>query len=333
VHGWNDPVDWSGDDDPIGGDGTVSRPVPPTRHPFPDAGRRGAHEGRSPAESDFFAPGRGDGRGERARAGGTGPDDRRDLRRPGRHRRRHRRRGPLLLGVVVTALLGVLGVGAALLPPRLTAAPGDPAPEQRPAPGAAAPGQPDAALASPEAPTTVAAETVPTPTASTARPRPRPSATTRATPTRKTTGPAPRRTTATAPTRSSGGGDSREAQVLEIVNRERVANGCDPVVINSRLAEAARLHSQDQGEHTTMSHIGSDGSTFVERARRAGYDAPIGENVAMGYPTAAAVMEGWMNSPGHRANILNCEARAMGVGVATGADGRLYWTQMFGATP
>jgi uncharacterized protein YkwD len=119
--------------------------------------------------------------------------------------------------------------------------------------------------------------------------------------------------------------------VLTIVNRERAANGCGSVVINSDLAEAARLHSQDQGEHTNMSHTGSDGSDFVERARRAGYTNPIGENVAMGYATPTAVMDGWMNSSGHRANILNCNAKAMGVGVATGADGRLYWTQVFGS--
>lgn len=119
--------------------------------------------------------------------------------------------------------------------------------------------------------------------------------------------------------------------MLTIVNRERAANGCGAVVVNSELAEAARLHSQDQGEHANMSHTGSDGSDFVERARRAGYRNPIGENVAMGYETPAAVMDGWMNSSGHRANILNCDAKAMGVGVATGTDGRLYWTQMFGS--
>ena len=83
-----------------------------------------------------------------------------------------------------------------------------------------------------------------------------------------------------------------------------------------------------------MSHVGTDGSTFDQRIARTGYQAnALGENVAFGYPTPAAVMDGWMTSPGHRANILNCAFRGIGVGVATGGDGRLYWTQNFGSTP
>ncbi|MEE6260908.1 CAP domain-containing protein [Plantactinospora sonchi] len=266
-----------------------------------------------------------------SRDGGRRPDDgRAESRNSGRHRRQTRLRGPVGLGVAVTALLALIGVGAALLPPALTSAPSISGAEQ-PAPDTAA--EPSDGTSLPEAPQTdVDADTAsPSPVPSSTRPSPKPSATPRTTRPR-TTSPTPRRTTAKAPTRANPSEDSREAQVLEIVNRERAANGCDPVVMNRQLAEAARLHSQDQGEHTNMSHTGSDGSSFVERARRAGYDNPIGENVAMGYPNAAAVMDGWMNSSGHRANILNCAARAMGVGVATGADGRLYWTQVFGAT-
>mgnify|MGYP002620007882 CR=1 FL=1 len=359
MHGWNDPVDRTGDGNPVDRDGGDPRPAPPARHPFPDDDRRAAHTDRLLAELGFFEPDRGqDGRGRRARTRESAAGPRRRNRdgtavphpgdaartgRGGRHRRRSRGRGPVLLGVVLAALLGALGAGTALLPGRPSGTPAglgtEAAAPGAAAPGAAVPGQPDGAVPRPDVSADVGAETGPTPTASTARPSPRPSATTRATPARTTTSPTPRRTTAGTPTRSSGGGneggggESQEAaQVLEIVNRERAANGCGPVVIDSRLAEAARLHSQDQAAHATMSHTGSDGSTFVERARRAGYDSPLGENVAVGYPTAEAVMAGWMNSPGHRANILNCAARAMGVGVATGADGRLYWTQVFGAT-
>ena len=101
--------------------------------------------------------------------------------------------------------------------------------------------------------------------------------------------------------------------------------------MNSRLATAARLHSADQAAHNEMSHTGSDGSSPWARARRAGYQQAIGENVAVGYRTPEAVMTGWMNSPGHRANILNCDARAIGVGVAAARNGTLYWTQMFGS--
>jgi uncharacterized protein YkwD len=80
-----------------------------------------------------------------------------------------------------------------------------------------------------------------------------------------------------------------------------------------------------------MSHDGSNGSTPWDRSKAAGYDNAIGENVAMGYRDAASVMDGWMNSPGHRANILNCSAKAIGVGLAKASDGSPYWTQLFGS--
>ncbi|AVT30814.1 hypothetical protein C6361_16480 [Plantactinospora sp. BC1] len=273
--------------------------------------------------------------GRRARSGDRqldgGPSDRRDADRgsSGRHRRPTPLRGPVGLGVAVTALLGVFGVGAALLPPSLADAPagnrgGQPAVEAAGPEEATDPATPD--------PTGAAEPTgAPAPTATATRPAPKPRATTTKPKPPRTTSPAARRTPARSGSGAGAAGSSQEAQVLAIVNQERTANGCGTVVINNDLAEAARLHSQDQGEHTNMSHTGSDGSDFVERARRAGYDRPIGENVAMGYQNAAAVMDGWMNSSGHRANILNCDAKAMGVGVATGADGRLYWTQVFGA--
>ncbi len=87
----------------------------------------------------------------------------------------------------------------------------------------------------------------------------------------------------------------------------------------------------DQAEHNTMSHDGSNGSSPWDRSKAAGYNNAIGENVAMGYRDAAAVMDGWMNSPGHRANILNCDAKAIGVGLAKASDGSPYWTQLFGS--
>ncbi|HEX6969160.1 MAG TPA: CAP domain-containing protein [Micromonosporaceae bacterium] len=121
--------------------------------------------------------------------------------------------------------------------------------------------------------------------------------------------------------------------MLAIVNQERDKAGCRPVTLNTRLTEAAQQHSIDQARHRTMSHTGSDGSSPWERAERAGYRNAIGENVAYGYRTAQAVMTGWMNSPGHRANILNCDARAMGLGMAAATDGTRYWTQMFGSAP
>lgn len=121
-----------------------------------------------------------------------------------------------------------------------------------------------------------------------------------------------------------------EAEVIDLVNAERRRARCPAVHLDEGLRSAARAHSADMAAHNEMSHEGSDGSSPWDRARRAGYDAALSENVAMGYATAEAVMDGWMNSPGHRENILNCEARATGVGLARSANGTPYWTQMFG---
>lgn len=80
-----------------------------------------------------------------------------------------------------------------------------------------------------------------------------------------------------------------------------------------------------------MSHTGSDGSTLAVRVDRVGYGwRSVAENVAAGYPDAAGVMAGWMASDGHRGNILSANVD-LGVGLAYGADGRPYWTQVFAA--
>ena len=79
-----------------------------------------------------------------------------------------------------------------------------------------------------------------------------------------------------------------------------------------------------------MSHTGAGGSNPGDRITAVGYNwRTYGENVAMGYSTAAAVMRGWMNSSGHRANILNCSFAEIGIGVANGSRG-MFWTQDFG---
>jgi len=81
-----------------------------------------------------------------------------------------------------------------------------------------------------------------------------------------------------------------------------------------------------------MSHTGGDGSTMSQRAQRSGYVgwSRLGENVAAGYPTTAAVMTGWMNSTGHRQNLLDPRFTHLGVGQAT--NGSIYWTQDFGTS-
>ncbi|MFI0816406.1 CAP domain-containing protein [Streptomyces sp. NPDC021098] len=126
----------------------------------------------------------------------------------------------------------------------------------------------------------------------------------------------------------SSAASSAEAQVVELVNDERAKVGCSPVKVNAKLTEAAEAHSEDMAEHSNMSHTGSDGSSPGDRITRAGYSwSTYGENVAYGYGSAKSVMEGWMNSSGHKANILNCDFKEIGVGLS-GADN--YWTQDFG---
>ncbi|MGW2117039.1 CAP domain-containing protein [Streptomyces zhihengii] len=134
---------------------------------------------------------------------------------------------------------------------------------------------------------------------------------------------------------SGGGSDSTpdgvEAQVLALVNKERAAAGCGPVTANAKLTKAADDYSDVMAASGVMSHTGPDGSTMTSRVEAAGYAwSTLGENIARGQADAEAVMDAWMNSPGHRANILNCSFDELGVGVHMG-DGGPWWTQNFGA--
>jgi uncharacterized protein YkwD len=122
-----------------------------------------------------------------------------------------------------------------------------------------------------------------------------------------------------------------EARVVKLTNDARLKNGCGALRTEVKLTTAARAHSTDMATYNYFSHTGRDGSTFVTRANRAGYPYAIGENIAWGYRTPEAVVDAWLKSTGHRANILNCKAKAVGVGVAIKADGTPYWTQLFGS--
>ncbi|HEU5158913.1 MAG TPA: CAP domain-containing protein [Streptosporangiaceae bacterium] len=120
-----------------------------------------------------------------------------------------------------------------------------------------------------------------------------------------------------------------EDTVIQLTNKARATAGCAPLRFDSRLRTAARRHSTDMGLHDYFSHTSPDGDTFADRIEAAGYPHPGAENIARGYQTAAEVMDGWMDSPGHRANILNCGLRTIGVGVYYGPGGP-WWTQDFG---
>jgi uncharacterized protein YkwD len=113
-----------------------------------------------------------------------------------------------------------------------------------------------------------------------------------------------------------------EAQVVALVNQNRVAAGLSPVVMESHLLAAARRHSLDMAGHSLCSHTGSDGSSPWDRISQAGYPySGIGECVGCGYNTAAAVVDGWMGSAGHKAIIMDAAARDIGVGYAACTSG------------
>ena len=96
--------------------------------------------------------------------------------------------------------------------------------------------------------------------------------------------------------------------------------------------EVVNLTNVQRVKAGIFSHTGSDGSNFVTREVRAGYpkNGAAAENIAWGYRTPKDVVNGWMNSSGHRKNILNCANTAVGVGVAYTSGGAPYWTQDFG---
>jgi uncharacterized protein YkwD len=121
-----------------------------------------------------------------------------------------------------------------------------------------------------------------------------------------------------------------ENAVATLTNTEREKAGCPALHIDERLRRAARGHSEDMAERNYFSHDSPDGNTPWDRAEAVGYPDPSGENIARGYPDARSVVNAWMKSAGHRANILNCDSKAIGVGVELNTEHGPYWTQMFG---
>ncbi len=116
-------------------------------------------------------------------------------------------------------------------------------------------------------------------------------------------------------------------KVLNIVNNWRLQFGCAPISLDSGLNRASQAHSADMAANNYYSHTSQDGRSYIDRSYEAGYWMPAGENLARGPRTAEEVMNAWMNSSSNRANILNCNVRTMGVGLAGPG---YYWTQMFG---
>ncbi|MEW1922453.1 CAP domain-containing protein [Streptomyces sp. NPDC088360] len=154
---------------------------------------------------------------------------------------------------------------------------------------------------------------------------------------KKTTPPsAPARTPSEKPkappatgSKSPSAESAAEAAVLTLVNAERAKVGCSPVRADAALASLAGDFSADMAERDFFDHTDPDGATPWDRAEKAGISDLGGENIARGQANAQSVMDAWMNSSGHRANILNCDYKTLGVG-AHFAPGGPWWTQDFG---
>jgi uncharacterized protein YkwD len=144
----------------------------------------------------------------------------------------------------------------------------------------------------------------------------------------------------TIPTGSNIGGV--KASVLCLLNAQRTSRGLGPVKLNGKLAKAALAHSSDMVSRHYFAHDAPGGGNVVTRAKKAGYIPRIGlwtvgENLAFGSGSAASaadIMQAWMNSPPHRANILTKAFKEIGIGIVSGAPkggGGATFTTVFGA--
>lgn len=128
-----------------------------------------------------------------------------------------------------------------------------------------------------------------------------------------------------------------DSKVLQLVNNERANVGLDSLSIDNQLDRAANLHTDEMVRADQMSHQLPGEASLGDRVSATGYQwSSVGENVAAGYSTPEDVVEGWMNSVGHRENILNPNFTHLGVGYSNNPDNDnsysdqdIYWTQVF----
>lgn len=123
-----------------------------------------------------------------------------------------------------------------------------------------------------------------------------------------------------------------ERELVELINAERQRAGRDALTIDARLMDAAAAHSIDMAGSGVFSHQGSASNGPEERVQDAGYRwRYIAENIGCGQDSPRRIVESWMQSRGHRENLLSDEARDVGVGLATRKDSRcgIFWTAVF----
>lgn len=129
---------------------------------------------------------------------------------------------------------------------------------------------------------------------------------------------------------SNGSVSNYERQVVELVNAERSKNGLAPLTLDNSVSKVARVKSQDMATNNYFSHTSPTYGGAGQMLTQFGVKwSAYGENIASGQKTPQQVVDAWMNSSGHRANILSSNFTKIGVGYATNSKGTPYWTQMF----
>ena len=145
--------------------------------------------------------------------------------------------------------------------------------------------------------------------------------------------PAPSRTPTLASASAKDRFGATEARIFGLINAERRQHGLPALVYNEQLDQMAVIQARNMAHFQRMSHVLPESSlpTLGDRAHYVAYPfGRLAENVALGYPNAETVVEGWMTSTGHRANILNPDVVETGIAVARSSAGGLYYCQVFG---
>ena len=124
--------------------------------------------------------------------------------------------------------------------------------------------------------------------------------------------------------------NSMEKQVASLTNSERKAAGLGSLTLDSQLSKLARMKAEDMAKNGYFSHTSPTYGSAFDMMKKYGVSyRTAGENIAKGQKTPEAVMNGWMNSSGHRANILSSAYTHIGVGYAKDSKGNTYWVQVF----
>ncbi len=123
-----------------------------------------------------------------------------------------------------------------------------------------------------------------------------------------------------------------ENEILRQTNATRAANSCAPRSMDTHLLAAARLHSADMAQNGYLSHTGLDGKRPGRPDESGGlrHLRGLGREHRSRVSDAGGGDDRWLGSSGHKQNILNCSMKSIGVGIAAGVNGSLYWTQDFG---